>query len=726
MSTIRFRGNERLWVLLTTVSLALLVGIVLFSNNAQASLSSEGSVSAPAAQLQEVHYSSGSGGNAQQKVASGKAAGVAVATPTCGPGYSYSTSTATIVPGVDDIGNHCDDCTTFITLPFAFTFFSTSYLTATVSSNGNLQFTTDNDTQYNDCLPSANIQGPAIFPHWDDLRTDSSNIPCTPGPCGIYTSVSGSAPNRIFNIEWRTSYYSDPGNAYFEILLYEGSTGRFDVILGTLDGGAALATIGAQDGAGAFTQFSCNSFVHDNTQIAFTYSNVCVPTSTSTPTSTPCADCTSTPTPTYSTDYRYGTSPASIVPGTDDTGNHGDDVTTAIGLPFPFQLYDQSYTNATVSSNGNLQFVTSENNYFNSCLPYALLGPAIFPHWDDLVTDDTGTCTPGPCGIYTSVSGNAPNRVFNIEWRASLFPDYVSVNFEIRLYESSPSQFDVILGAIGGSGVSATIGVQDGAGAFTQFECNTSGGAPNNTRIAYICDRCVPPQPTNTPTNTPINGPTNTPTVRPTVPACDVNFADVASDNNAFTAVRYLYCANAISGYTCGGKDEPCPGQYFRPNNDTTRAQLSKIIVLALGWQINTAGGPHFQDVPSDNVFYNFVETAVNHGIISGYDCGAKDEPCPGQYFRPGNNVTRLQLSKIIVLAMQWAITSPSEPHFKDVPTDNAFYGIIETAVSHGIIFGYDCGARGEACPGQYFRPGNNATRSQISLITYRALTNNP
>jgi hypothetical protein len=39
-----------------------------------------------------------------------------------------------------DIGNHCDDCTTTIALPFAYNFYGTVYQTANVSSNGLLEF----------------------------------------------------------------------------------------------------------------------------------------------------------------------------------------------------------------------------------------------------------------------------------------------------------------------------------------------------------------------------------------------------------------------------------------------------------------------------------------------------------------------------------------------------------------------------------------------------------
>src|SRR5205823_2960867 len=131
-----------------------------------------------------------------------------------------------------------------INLPFSFTLYGASYSSANVSSNGNLQFTTTNAAFTNTCLP-ATAMGPTIFPHWDDLRTDTTGS-CT-GGCGIYTSVSGSAPNRIFNIEWRTFYFAGSGNAYFEVRLYEAAPSHFDVILGTLDGGGTSATIGVQE-----------------------------------------------------------------------------------------------------------------------------------------------------------------------------------------------------------------------------------------------------------------------------------------------------------------------------------------------------------------------------------------------------------------------------------------------------------------------------------------------
>ena len=57
------------------------------------------------------------------------------------------------------------------------------------------------------------------------------------------------------------------------------------------------------------------------------------------------------------------------MPGTTDTGNHCDDCTTAISLPFSVTLYDQTYTSATVGSNGIFAFGTNNNAFARSCLP---------------------------------------------------------------------------------------------------------------------------------------------------------------------------------------------------------------------------------------------------------------------------------------------------------------------------------------------------------------------
>ena len=175
----------------------------------------------------------------------------------------------------------------------------------------------------------------------------------------------------------------------------------------------------------------------------------------------------------------------------------------------PVQLYGQSFTAANISSNGNLQFVSNSNSLTNACpLPSATFNMPIMPHWDDLRTDQVGTgCTAYGgvgCGVFTSISGTAPNRIFNIEWRTVYFgANTTRANFELRLYEGQ-NRFDLVYGEVAQTGSSATVGVQQGTGAqFTQYECNTAGTVTSGLQLVSTEPPCGTPTPTPTPTATP-------------------------------------------------------------------------------------------------------------------------------------------------------------------------------------------------------------------------------
>jgi cell division septation protein DedD len=210
----------------------------------------------------------------------------------------------------------------------------------------------------------------------------------------------------------------------------------------------------------------------------------------------------------------------SIVPGTTDTGNHIDDGTTPVTLPFSYTLYDQTYTVANVDSNGTLQFVNPSSIFTNSCLPDTSGRTYIvYPYWDDLETvASLPGCASFPgatCGIFTSISGVAPNRIFNIEWRATYFANTSGqANFEVRLYEGQ-SRYDVIYGTSTFGNSSATAGVQKVTTAFDQYFCNGSGGQATGGQ-SYILTPCGTPTPTPTATATATPTPTATATATPT------------------------------------------------------------------------------------------------------------------------------------------------------------------------------------------------------------------
>jgi hypothetical protein len=249
------------------------------------------------------------------------------------------------------------------------------------------------------------------------------------------------------------------------------------------------------------------------------------PTPTPTPTATPTATAgTPTPTPTCTPQYVV-TQGGSCAPGTTDIGNHCDDCTTAVAVPFPFTLYTTAYTSVNLDSNGTAQFVSPISQSTNVCLPWLSHTYVIFPYWDDLRTDNPWAgCAGypgGTCGIYKSVSGTAPNRIFYIEWRAVYFSDTAQrANFCLALYEGQ-THFDLSYGQVAQGNTSATAGVQKDNTNFTQYFCDGFGGAATGGQ-SYTLQPCSP-----TPTPTPISTPT--PTATPCAGIFDENFDGVSA-----------------------------------------------------------------------------------------------------------------------------------------------------------------------------------------------------
>ncbi|MCD0470039.1 T9SS sorting signal type C domain-containing protein [Flavobacterium sp. JAS] len=121
-------------------------------------------------------------------------------------------SGTTNVPGL----NATDDegVSTAITLPFNFTFGGSAYNQVKVSSNGWLTFGSTTNAAYINTLANAGTSKPILFPLWDDLQNRA--IP-------RYV-VTGSAPNRVFKLEWSQQEWNYNANndvISFQVWLFE-------------------------------------------------------------------------------------------------------------------------------------------------------------------------------------------------------------------------------------------------------------------------------------------------------------------------------------------------------------------------------------------------------------------------------------------------------------------------------------------------------------------------
>ena len=254
------------------------------------------------------------------------------------------------------------------------------------------------------------------------------------------------------------------------------------------------------------------------------------------------------------TTYTTSTSTDTIVPGDTDTGNHCDDCTTSITFPFPVSLYGTSgYTSGFVSSNGNLQLTGNSSSLSTICpLPDPNLDAAILPYQDDLFTDQAPDCSvfTSGCGVFTSVTGSAPDRVFHIEWRTAYFARSGTANFEVRLYEDNPSCFDVIYGSTVDDGSSEVSGVQQSAAGpgATTFSCLTPT-LTNGLKVTYCCEGATP---TPTPCDSGIiqNGGFETGDFPPWV-ILDQNATPVVTNTQAHTGTFSGFVGDAPDGF-CG------------------------------------------------------------------------------------------------------------------------------------------------------------------------------
>lgn len=135
-------------------------------------------------------------------------------------------------------------------------------------------------------------------------------------------------------------------------------------------------------------------------------------------------------------------------------------------------------------------------------------------------------------------------------------------------------------------------------------------------------------------------------------------FEDVPVGATFYLYIERLYFRSVISGYPCGGPNEPCVAPankpYFRTQAKVTRGQTAKIVSNAAEYQ-ETYTDATFEDVPPGSTFHQFVERLYVRNILSGYGCGAEGEPCQPPtnkpYFRVSADVTRGQSSKLVANA---------------------------------------------------------------------------
>lgn len=167
-------------------------------------------------------------------------------------------------------------------------------------------------------------------------------------------------------------------------------------------------------------------------------------------------------------------------------------------------------------------------------------------------------------------------------------------------------------------------------------------------------------------------------------------FKDLPGVHWAKSYIDLLSKKNIINGVT---------KERFAPDTFLTRGQLAKVIALAAG--IPGESGIGFRDVQPDYWASPFICSIKNARVITGYPDGS---------FKPESFVTRAEMLKMVMSAMQIRRESNGKSKFKD--NGNWADDYIGTAVTKGIINGYSNGT---------FRPDKYITRAEAAKVIAKA-----
>jgi Carboxypeptidase regulatory-like domain len=187
-----------------------------------------------------------------------------------------STVNLTLTQGADAFGYTCtagprtfmnadtvlaltgDDRVTQVTLPFPIKLYGVTYGTAWVDTNGKVSFVDPGGFQaVNTTLPTTAAPNATAYPFWDDLVVD--------GSASVRTTVTGSAPNRAYVVEWRNVYiYGNTSRRLTaEAVFYEN--GDIAFAYAGLDNSyeqGSSATVGIENQTGTIAfQYSANQAV---------------------------------------------------------------------------------------------------------------------------------------------------------------------------------------------------------------------------------------------------------------------------------------------------------------------------------------------------------------------------------------------------------------------------------------------------------------------------------
>jgi len=170
-----------------------------------------------------------------------------------------------------------------------------------------------------------------------------------------------------------------------------------------------------------------------------------------------------------------------------------------------------------------------------------------------------------------------------------------------------------------------------------------------------------------------------------------LTFKDVESTYWARMVVEEIATLGIVTGY---------PDKTFRPDGPITRAEITTLLVRALGKDIPEAAAAVFSDLPSSHWAAKYVREGVKRKYVLGYPDGT---------FKPSNRINKAE--GVVLLARFGELEEPEkviEAPFPDLPGRHWAAPLVTAAKKAGFL---------KYLEGRSFEPRKDLTRAEAVEI---------
>jgi ABC-2 type transport system ATP-binding protein len=148
--------------------------------------------------------------------------------------------------------------------------------------------------------------------------------------------------------------------------------------------------------------------------------------------------------------------------------------------------------------------------------------------------------------------------------------------------------------------------------------------------------------------------------------------------------------------------------EYFHPEWSVTRADWTRMVVVALGLPLRSPQHPTFADVQPGSPFYPYIEAAVKDGAFAGDGKGS---------FRAAEVVSRAEAVTIAVLLAQPKAAAPATSRFTDVDAGEWYARWLYAAEAAGFL---------PPAWESEFSPHNGLSRAEAAQIAVHLMAQPP